>query len=150
MILTGDFFNNNYPSVNNAGNFTYLCCMKKIVSFITFCLLVSLVFSFGGGKLLIQSIEHSTNEETILPCNKQGKTSVLTNIWDIFSGVSEEVNQNSLRVPAQSKIKQCTSKLLSFSYLSLKTFEVEVCKYRSPFLFLTCDYYVFTLRKILI
>ena len=125
--------------------------MKKTLFFIICCLLVGLVFSFGSGKLLIQPIEHSTNEETVLPCNKQGETSVLTNIWDmLFSGVSEEVNQNSLRVPAQSKIKQCTAELLSFRYLLLKTFEVEVCKYCSPFLFLTCDYYVFTLRKILI
>jgi len=129
----------------------YVCCMKKMLFYLTCCLLSGLFFSFGGGKLLIQPIEYATNEETVLPCNKQGETSALTDIWDIlFSGVSEEVSPNSLRIPAQSKIKLCTAELLSFSYILLKTFEVEVCKYRSPFLCLTCDYYVFTLRKILI
>ena len=129
----------------------YLYAVKKILINITCCLLVGLVFFLVSRKLLIQPNGHSTNEETVLPCNKQGETSALTDIWDIlFSGVSEEVSPNSLRIPAQSKIKLCTAELLSFSYILLKTFEVEVCKYRSPFLCLTCDYYVFTLRKILI
>ena len=125
--------------------------MKKFIFYITCSLLVCLVFSFGGCKLLIQQFEYSTSEDTILPFNKQGETSALSNIWDfLFSDTSEEVSINSIRIPVLLKFKQCTAKLMSFSYFLLKTFEIEVCKYRSPFLFLTCDYYVFTLRKIII
>ena len=124
--------------------------MRKIFLLITYCLLVGLVFSFGGGKLLIQQFEYSTNEETIQPYHKQGDTSVLGIVWGLFSDVSEEAGLSSIRIHSQSNIKQCDVESLSFNFLLLKTIEVVFFRYRSPFLYFTCDYYVFALRKILI
>ena len=125
--------------------------MKKLFAKITCCLLVGLVFSFGGRKLRVQHSEFSTNKETKLPFSKQSETSVLSIVWDfLFSGISEEVIPTTLRIPARWNTKQCVVELLSFIYIMQKIHDVECCHNRSPFLFLTSDYYVFALRKIVI